>query len=110
MEKQPKGIPQKGFNPSFIGKENDKANAEKIGKGMSGMHMDNLYDMEEDVFGQKVNEATGKKIDNTKGGAPDESNFHSRIIDPSKEGDIMGAVENEEDEATKWLRANDKKH
>ena len=86
------------FSPE---KRNERARSEF--KERAGHHTEDLFDQDEDAAGEKVNLATGKPIENSKSRLPDDI----RVREVAQEGDIMGPVEKDEDEAEKWLRKND---
>lgn len=69
-------------------------------------HTENLYDLNEDVFGNKVNEATGEKIDNstytkTEGVAMREVDVDEAL---GRNPGMVGIDPN--DDAAKWLVEN----
>ncbi len=67
-------------------------------------HTENLFDLDEDVFGNKVNEATGEKIDNSTYTAT-EGPTMSVVESPEAIDPKMVGID-PEDPAEKWLREN----
>lgn len=80
-------------------KWNQKADHEK---GGDGNHFSDLYDQDEDAAGQRINEATGKPINNSPAVTGNDEIF--REIEPdAKSDDVLGAIPPENDEAARWL-------
>jgi hypothetical protein len=82
--------------------ENEKARDEVE----SGDHFEKLYDQDEDAAGQRINEATGKKINNTpKVSGADEELTELEMHDDPAHTDVLPPLAEENDEAARWLRA-----
>ena len=71
-------------------------------EGLS-LHIDNLFDQNEDVHGQKVDEATGKEIRNDESPDMELTEVEAEDIKPLPEGQDF---EDEDDEAAKWLKGH----
>ncbi len=84
----------------------DRTKTEQEEAKSLSLHIDNLFDQNEDFGGEKVDLATGRPIDN--------STATSREIDgitARKAGQApIGKVVEAEDAAEKWLRENDPNH
>jgi hypothetical protein len=72
-------------------------------------HFSNLHDQDEDRAGQKVDEATGKKINNSRAvtGA-DEKLYVVEADRDAKSEDVLGTLPDDDDAAARWLREHDK--
>ena len=74
-----------------------------------GDHFNNLFDQDEDVAGQKIDEATGKPIDNSS----TVENLEEQLItvEPdSKSDDMLGKLPEPDDAAARWLREHGNSH
>src|SRR6185437_17079867 len=89
------------FRPEDKKEKLNKKAAEEI---MDGNHFEKLYDENEDRAGQKINEATGKSINNSPKFHNLEDKLGKREISVDESGDIMGKVKEKNDAAAKWLR------
>ncbi len=69
-----------------------------------GTHFNDLYDENEDRSGERVDLATGKRIDNSSPSAAIDK--LDRIVAPPEGNseDALGALPKEDDAAARWLR------
>jgi hypothetical protein len=81
---------------------NTKA-ADELNQFQNG-HVNNLFDLNEDVYGETSDLATGRPIDNTGNDSIEEE---LTIVEPGSK-DALPVLEEEDDAAAKWLRENDR--
>jgi hypothetical protein len=103
-----------GYMERFRSKEampkggHDKARHEA---GESGDHNNNLFDEEGDMYGNRIDPATGERINMT----PETSSADEELteVDEHARGesrDILGDLPEEHDAAAEWLRQHAKGH
>lgn len=94
------------FRPQGKKNENKKAEDEVI----DGDHFSKLYDQNEDAAGQKIDEATGERINNSP--VVEGADEVLSVIDVPSDGseDVLGALPEENDAAAKWLREQAQKN
>lgn len=84
---------------------NERAKDERKHLNMYEEHFSRLYDQDEDMSGEKVDLATGERIDNSSQdpGAPELSVFKRKITEEGGQ-DALPPLPPEDDEAARWLR------
>ncbi len=73
-------------------------------EGEIGDHFNNLYDEDEDRAGQKINEATGKQINNTPVVSGSDEKLTVQKIKRGGSEDALGKLPEKNDAAARWLR------
>ncbi|HEY4516686.1 MAG TPA: hypothetical protein VJG64_01965 [Candidatus Paceibacterota bacterium] len=73
-------------------------------EGETGDHFNNLYDEDEDRAGQKINEATGKRINNTPVVSGMDEQLTVQKIKRGRSEDVLGKLSEKNDAAARWLR------
>jgi hypothetical protein len=87
----------------FKGK-NQRAADEKNHLNMGIIHHEGLYDLDEDMSGEKYNLADGKPINNS---TEDPGKPELIEVEPHESSeDALPPLPEEEDEATEWLKKN----
>jgi len=89
------------FNP-FEGASNQRAQHEK--DVLSGHHSSDLFDQNEDLAGEKINLANGMPIVNDND-SMEAARMALSAVEAGAE-DALPDLEEEDDAAAKWLRAN----
>ncbi len=83
--------------------ENEKAQEEF--ENLEKSHVSDLFDSEEDIFGERADPVTGELIDNTRDTSADEA---LRVVTPGNNTeDALPSLGEDDDEAARWLREHD---
>lgn len=90
-------------NPNDFGK-NKRARMESTGLNMATEHFSGLYDLNEDMSGEKVDLATGKPINNSTNDLGPQKLRIEKHTGGSE--DALPPLPKEKDAAAKWLREN----
>jgi hypothetical protein len=69
------------------------------------LHNDNLFDEDEDAYGERRDLATGKPIDNSTYTGMEGL---TEVLPEDSSEDVLGTVKDDDDEAGRWLRENSK--
>jgi hypothetical protein len=73
-----------------------------------GLHFDNLFDQDEDEAGSRINPATGNAYDNsTYTGTEPLTSEHDPMQRTDVSADVLPPVDEEDDEAARWLAEHD---
>lgn len=87
--------------PRFYKKDKKSGKAKNV-PDMGVVHHSGLYDLDEDMAGEKTDLATGQKINNS---TDDNGAWKFTKFKPNKKSkDLLPPLPKEKDEAAKWLR------
>lgn len=100
-----RGPEEEKLGKEIIGEEVEEENERALDEAgeISGHHSENLYDVNEDAAGEKVNLADGRPFQNDNTVEAPDLEVHA--VEPGTR-DALPDLEEEDDAAAKWLREN----